>query len=270
MATHESAIPSITLWLLQAPVPSVRRQHEHSEGLRRLSCVRAEFLELWDNAVPRDTPPLQVEALKEESRALSRRLTTGAISQQKQSETEGAVTREEPSQSPAMLPVTTTERVAAATATSSDRAAVSPTRTGETATELQAMTTTPATAPAAAAAAAAAAAPTRRVRVTVEERTFRPATLRVPVGTLVEWVCGRSVKMAHVLALGLDNLESIPIAPGKPPFTWLFTDPGVFAYHSQVCLLRAPRVCSCVRVYACNPSREMMIHAQDSSAVLLR
>ena len=127
VATHESAIPSITLWLLQAPVPSVRRQHEHSEGLRRLSCVRAEFLELWDNAVPRDTPPLQVEALKEESRALSRRLTTGAISQQKQSETEGAVTREEPSQSPAMLPVTTTERVAAATATSSDRAAVSPT-----------------------------------------------------------------------------------------------------------------------------------------------
>jgi plastocyanin len=72
------------------------------------------------------------------------------------------------------------------------------------------------------------------VRVTVEEDKFRPATLTVPAGTLVEWVGGRSLKMSHVLSLGLDHLESTPIAPGKPPFTWLFTAPGVFAYHSQV------------------------------------
>jgi plastocyanin len=199
--------------------------------------VRAEFLELWDNVVPRDTPPVQVEALKEESRALSRRLTTSSSSLH--SRTEGAIAREHISSSPAraMMRISPTERVAAATTTVSlDCAAVSPSCVGGMATELQATTTTPDTA-----AAAAVAAPTRRVRVTVEERTFRPATLRVPVGTLVEWVCGRSVKMAHVLALGLDddNLESIPIAPGKPPFTWLFTDPGVFAYHSQVCFARA-------------------------------
>jgi hypothetical protein len=84
------------------------RRASDGQGLQRAeataTCVGvggcAEFLEVWDD-VPRDTPADQVEALKEESRALSRRLAD-------QAETDAAP------QPPPMLRVCPTVAAAAA------------------------------------------------------------------------------------------------------------------------------------------------------------
>jgi len=85
-----------------------------------------------------------------------------------------------------------------------------------------------------------------RARVMVHDRSFRPASLRVEVGTLVEWVAAPGVTVAHRLALGgslQEGGESTPIGPEHPPFTWVFTTPGTFAYHSQIFTFMKGSVC---------------------------
>jgi hypothetical protein len=73
----------------------------------------------------------------------------------------------------------------------------------------------------------------------------------------VEWITGKGINLPQVLRLGPedDDLESSPIIPGGPPFTWLFTTSGIFSYRSQVRAnpfpLHHPRGKSVILFFSC-------------------
>ena len=67
--------------------------------------------------------------------------------------------------------------------------------------------------------------------VTIEDFSFSPATLEVPVGAIVDW--SNQDSTAHTVTADDGSFDSKSLASGQG-FSWTFPTAGTFTYHCSI------------------------------------